>query len=80
MNAKEYLDNKDKNLNDGRVRLSRPQIIALIEEYHQLKSEEEAEKRHKKALSYYDKETYMNGKSITAVVNALRIASGNKKE
>ena len=48
--------------------------------YHQAKSKEEAEERYRKALSYYDKETYMNGKSTVAVVNAIRLASGKEDD
>ena len=52
----------------------------FAESYHQAKIEEEAEERYRKALSYYDKETYMNGKSTVAVVNAIRLASGKEGE
>ena len=34
-----------------------------------------AQANYDKAYNYYDKETYMNGKSTRAVVNALRIAA-----
>jgi len=47
---------------------------------HEAKIEEEAEERYRKALSYYDKETYMNGRSTVAAVNAIRLASGKEDE
>ena len=71
MNAKEWIKGRGVPLTSDRT-------CELMEQYYLAKSKEEAEERYKKALSYYDNETYMNGKSITAVVNALRIASGKE--
>ena len=80
MDAKEYLE---KNQQEWYCYFSDGDeigfVVEVMEEYHQAKSKEEAGERYGRAYSYYNKETYMNGKSITAVVNALRIASGKEE-
>ena len=45
------------------------------EEFYE-KQRQVAEMRYKKAMSYFDNETYMNGYSIDAVIKVLRLASG----
>jgi len=92
MNEKEYLKEKDlpneliSIQGDGDEQPNSPYYIEsyrlsfLLNDYHKVKSEEEAGERYRKALSYYDKETYMNGKSTVAVVNAIRLASGKEDD
>ena len=51
MKAGELLNEKDPNLNDGRVRLSRAQVVLLMEEYAQSKPPEEpSEHQHKEPV------------------------------
>ena len=77
MDANEYLNKVDLNLNDGRVRLSRPQMIAFMESYHYSKSKEEAEKRTEAAIQSLP--NIINRWTVDDVKKAICIAAGKEK-
>ena len=50
--ALEFFNDADPPLNDGRVRLSRPQVVKMLQEY----SDQQARDRHRKAVQYWHSE------------------------
>lgn len=87
MNAKEYL--KEKFIkNDVKVRSVIPgvstgyfKLADLLEEYHRLKSKEEAEERYKRAIRMLGN-SELNGLTVydrNKVGNMIRIASGKEE-
>ncbi len=76
MKAKKYYNKKNSNLNDGRVRLSRSQVISIMEEYTQ----HDAQERYDKAEAFLTKQIYKkeirSSGNVNSIIEALRIAAG----